>query len=158
MSVVLREIKATLLHVERLTEQDRRTRDGVAPDGLRIVWWIENRPGAAHPPVLGEVRVHFNSRLYNPVTSAASAKPFAPDMIIHDSRRFFERVPAQLQRVAPAPRRGAASVVVEVYVRGNPLPSNAPGAVELQLGDSTEAAAGGQVRFVWFRFRLQRFD
>lgn len=154
--LVLNGVRVTLLSAEPLSERDRKTPHGTAPGGLRIIWLVENRPGAPLAPVLGDVRAFFRQRLYNPVTNATSSKPFAPDLMIHDPGRFFGGAGKTLRQFAPTPRAGAVSIILEAYLRGDLIPSGAPGIVEIELGDST-ARPGTTVQYQWFRFRLPAF-
>ncbi|HEV8635610.1 MAG TPA: hypothetical protein VG370_15400 [Chloroflexota bacterium] len=46
-------------------------------------------------------------------------------------------------------------MVLEVYVRGGPIPKGARGSAEIELGRGSTA---GTVSYDWFRFRLPRLD
>jgi hypothetical protein len=93
-SVVLHDIKVTLLDARRLSFEEYRDarKPASAPwagGGFRFVFLVENRPGAALPPALGEVRVVIGSEPYNSVTNATSRKPFAPLIVIRAASDFF---------------------------------------------------------------------
>lgn len=86
-------LKVTLLDARRLTLREYREADGDPPSdwaggGIRLVFLVENRPGQPLPPVLGNVRVLFGSKLYNPVTNALSGRPFSPYVVMHSTDRF----------------------------------------------------------------------
>jgi hypothetical protein len=151
----LHGIRVALLQVERLGGRDLETPHGRAPAGVRIIWWVENRPGERLAPVLGEVRVVVEGRQYNAVTNATSRKPFAPDMLIHDAPEFLDRSGRVIAGRAPRPRPQAVSAVLEVYVRGGPIPTGAAGSVEIELGRMTPT---GTASYEWFRFQLPRLD
>jgi hypothetical protein len=165
-SVTIDEIKVTLLGAERLAGEDLDTPHGRATAGLRIVWFVENRPGVPIPPVLGEVRVFTGSRQYNAVTNAASSKPFAPGIIIHGPPRFFASSKwAPLQKLVPAARPGAVRTVLEVLVFGASFDREAGAVGELEQGSSEGATLregnvrfppGQPIRYHWFRFALPR--
>lgn len=161
--VTIEGIRVTLLGAERLAAPDRQTPYGPAADGFRIVWLAENRPGASIPPALGEVEVWLGERLYNPVTNAASSKPFAPGIVIHDVAHFLAGRGATLRAIAPAPRPQVVAVILECFIYGGPVPAgtDAVGAIELgttegarREGDRIVHPPGWRPTFHWFRFRL----
>jgi hypothetical protein len=139
--------------------------DGVAADGLYFVFHVENRPGVPILPVLGEVKVTLGDALYNQVTNAASSKPFAPGIIIHDVERFLTGRRAALRACLPASRPQATAGILEVFVYGGPIQPRATGVVELEQGaqpEGTKYDATGvprsldqtRVKYAWYRFQL----
>lgn len=165
VSEVIHDIRVTLLEARRLAGAERRMPDGVAADGLYVVFHVENRPGVPILPVLGEVKVTFGDALYNPVTNATSSKPFAPGIIIHGVERFVKSRGTALRGCLPAPRPNAKAGILEVFVYGGPIRPGATGVVELEQGaqpeDTTYDPAGypkaldhTRIKYVWFRFQI----
>jgi len=173
--LTLREITVTLLGATHMTRDEyARTSGEAAPawkgDALRLVFLVENRPGATLPPALGEIRVLFATDRYNDVTSFASQKPFAPDVIIRTPDDFFSRPEnARFRSLAPATGKTTqAAEVLDVIVRGGPIPADVLGTVELEQGETFHQAADGSLReltpaeigasWVTFTFVLPRFS
>jgi hypothetical protein len=147
-SVVINDIRVTLLEVRRLSEDEYFEATGAPPPewaGGGLVVLVENRPGAPTAPVLGAIRVIVGSKPYNAVTNATSTDPFAPDVMIHAVDKFFA-ANAGRQTRHPTPRPGTAASVLEIFVRGGTIPKGATGTVELEQGES------------WFKFRLPRIE
>jgi hypothetical protein len=166
--VIQREIRVTLLGVKRLSLDEYQSVRGIpeadwAGGGLRFAFLTENRPGAALPPALGEVRVFFGSRLYNPVTNASSTKPFAPLIFIRTVGDFYTtQFGRTVRSAAPAPRPATLASILDVSIRGTTLPPG-PGFVELEQGETYRPDAAGQLRMLspaemgrtWMDFRFE---
>ena len=173
-SIVISEIKVTLLGAKRLSLEEylqasRGQSAEWAGGGLRIVFLTENRPGATLPPGLGEIRVLFGSQLYNPITNAASSKPLSPGVMIRDSNDFLSTsYGRELSGRAPVPRAGTVHGILDVFVRGGPVPAGTSGIVELEQGETHRPDSQGRLRqldpgemgstWTWFRFRLPSLD
>jgi hypothetical protein len=173
-SVVINEIKVTLLGAKRLAMDEYREASGhVSGDwaggGVRLVFIVENRSGAPLPPALGEVRVFFGSELYNPVTNASSRKPFALTIIIRSEEEFFATPYGRLLALrAPRPRPLSIGGVLDILVRGGPVPDGVQGVVELEQGETYRPDPQGRLQMLtpmemskawsWFRFRLPALD
>jgi hypothetical protein len=151
-SVVLKEIKVTLLDAKRLSlEEYRAARQPLSAPweggGFRFTFLVESRPGAPVPPALGEVHVLIESQLYNPVTNANSKKPFPPLIVIRDPSDFFASTyGASLRTRAPSPRPATTVSVLEVFIPGAVVPAGTSGVVVLELGETYRPAAGGRLR------------
>lgn len=151
-SVVLNDIKVTLLDAKRLSFEEYREarKPESAPwagGGFRFTFLVENRPGAPLPPALGEVRVMIGSKLYNAVTNANSQKPFAPLIVIRGASDFFATAyGADLRARAPAPRPATTVVVLEVFIPGTSVPSGTSGVVDLEQGETFRSDGGGRLR------------
>jgi hypothetical protein len=171
-SIVVSDMRVTLLDARRLSRDGYRDATGEAPlewagGGLRFAFLIENRPGAQSAPVLGEVRVLFGAQLYNPVTNATSQKPFAPDVIIRTVDAFYAtRYGREVRVRSVTPRPNTVANVLEVFVRGKPIPVGAGGVVELEQGETHRQDASGRLQalganavpYQWFRFGLPPLD
>ena len=167
-SVVLRDIRVTLLDAKRLTfEEYREAREPKsapwAGGGFRFAFLVENRPGAPSPAALGEVRVLIGSQLYNAVTNANSQRPFAPLIVIRADRDFFSASYGATLRIrAPSPRPMTAAVVLEVFIPGAPIPAGTAGVVELEQGETYRPDGHGTLRALrpeeiaktWISFRF----
>jgi hypothetical protein len=168
-AIVIDGVRVTLLDFRTLTAEAYRTSGGNTPDlwpggGFHFAFLVENRPGQAIAPVLGEVRVVLDSQQYNQVTNATSVKPLAPYIIVWDVGDFFDRPYGRTIRYRPRPRPDTIAGIVEVFLRGGAVPAGATGTVELEQGGTymSEGASTGlraaDVRYSWFRFRLPRID
>jgi hypothetical protein len=151
-SIVIHEIKVTLLDARPLSLDEYRTASGErSPDwaggGFRFAFLVENRPGAPGVPALGEVRVLVGSVLYNPVTNPTSRKAFSPDVTIRTVADFFStRYGRTVKHRGPAPRDAAMAEVLDVFVRGTPVPTGSVIAVELEQGETYRPDANGRLR------------
>lgn len=164
-------IRVTLLDAMRVT-RDEYTRIGGETGswkggGLRLAFLVENRPGAPLPAALGEVRVFFGSSRYNDVTSFTSSKALAPDVAIQTPDDFFSRPEwLRLRNAAPTPRNMTIAQVLDVIVRGGPIPAGVPGIVEFEQGETFRQGADGrlykltsqEMAWITFRFDLPKFD
>jgi hypothetical protein len=171
-SIAVSGMRVTLLDARRLSWDSYREATGQPPrewagGGLRFAFLVENRPGAPSAPVLGEVRVLFDSQSYNAVTNATSQKPFAPDVIVRTIDDFYATPYGREVRVrSPIPRPNTVANVLEVFVRGETIPIGASGVVELEQGETHRPDAAGrlralgasEVRYQWFRFGLPALD
>jgi hypothetical protein len=150
-SLVINEIKVTLLDARPLSlEEYRRASGEQSPDwaggGFRFAFLVENRPGAPNAAALGEIRVFVDSRPYNAVTNPTSRKAFAPDVVIRDVGAFFSTSYGRTVRQRPAPRDAAASDVLDVFVRGTPVPKGSDVVVELEQGETHRPDVTGRLR------------
>lgn len=144
-----REIRVTLLTASRIDETEYRREMGTASadwagGGFHFIFQVENRPGAQIPPVLGDIRVFIGGRQYNPVSNAASSKPFAPLAIMRDSSSAVARDPRLRDRIVQ-PRPGAVAGVLEFYVPGNAVPADATGEVSLEQCETHRRSPDGHV-------------
>ena len=167
-SVVLNDIRVTLLDAKRLSFEEYREarKPESAPwegGGFRFAFVVENRPGAPLPPALGEVRVLIGSKLYNAVTNANSQKPFAPLIVIRGASDFFATAYGTALRArAPAPRPATTVVVLEVFIPGASIPAGTTGVVELEQGETYRPDGQGGLRLLrpeeigktWTSFRF----
>jgi hypothetical protein len=111
--------------------------------------------------------VLFGPQLYNPVTSATSQKPFAPDVIVRTVDGFYATRYGRDVRVrSPIPRPNTVAHVLEVFVRGKPIPVGSRGVVELEQGETHRPDALGGLQpvapsdtpYQWFQFGLPPLD
>jgi hypothetical protein len=144
------EIRVTLLTGERLSLE--RYRAAMAPDavdwdggGFYFTFFVENRPSAPIPPMLGEIRVTAGGRPYNDVVNATSSKPFAPSVIVRDVGDAIAD-DSRLRTHMPATRAGAVGSVLQVYVPGKAVMAGASGDVTLELCETHRPAADGTLR------------
>jgi hypothetical protein len=166
-SVVLNDIRVTLLDAKRLSFEEYR--EARKPEsaawgggGFRFTFVVENRPHAPLPPALGEVRVSIGSQLYNPVTNSNSQKPFAPLIVIRDASDFFATTyGAALRTRVPEPRPATTVVVLEVFIPGGLIPPGTSGVVDLEQGETHRQDAGRlrqlrpeEIAKTWTRFRF----
>jgi len=157
-SVVMGDIRVTLLAATRLYADE--CRDAVGSDlllwaggGVRLTFLVENRPGAPAPPALGELRVLVGSQPYNEVTNAISGKPFAPFAHVRSVEAFLATgYGRRVKDRVPKPRPDAAAAVLELLVRGGPIPSAADAIIELEQGETSRAA------WQLFRFRVPSIE
>lgn len=164
-TLVLDDVRVTLLDARLLSEAEDRASDCDAPatwpgGGLHMSFLVENRPGETTPPVLGEIRVLVDSRLYNPVTNATSRKPLAPCVIFRDAEDFWRTDYGRQVRYRPQARPASVSGIVEAFVRGGRIRPDAEIVIELEQGATHE---GGQpprslrasdIAYRWFRFTV----
>ena len=144
------EIRVTLLMAERLSVEQYRT--AMAPDsvdwdggGFYFTFFVENRPSAPIPPMLGEIRVNAGGRPYNTVVNATSSKPFAPSVIAREAGDAIAEDP-RLRTHLPATRSGAVGSVLQVYVPGKAVMAGASGNVTLELCETHRPAVDGTLR------------
>src|SRR5438132_3071316 len=171
-SIVIGEIRVTLLDARRLSREEFRDASGEPSalwqgGGLRVAFLVEHHVGEPTPPVLGEVRVLFGSQLYNAVTNATSRKPFSPDVIIRAVDDFYLTGYGKTVRRCEA-RPGTTAVVLDLLIRGGPIQLGSAGVVELEQGEThppppdrdgrLQPLHAGDVVYRWFRFRLPLLD
>jgi hypothetical protein len=149
--VIQNDIQVTLLTAKRLSRDEyfaAREMDGPwAGGGYRFAFVTENRPNAPTPPVLGDVRVLVDSRLYNPVTNATSHKPFAPLVVIRSEPDFFATpYGSPLRALVRGRRASTTAVVLEVFVPGPSVPVGSTGVVELEQGETHRPDSFGVLR------------
>ena len=173
-SIVDHDIKVTLLAASRLSVDECLDAMGAelmlwSGGGFRLAFLVENRPGAPVPPIFGDVRVLVGSQPYNDVTDAVSHKPFAPIAMVRSIDEFVAtNYGRELKARIPAPRPTSSAVVLELFVRGGPIPQTGDAVVELEQGETHRASAEGALQAlsaresesarVWFRFKLPHFE
>ena len=151
-SIVTHEIRVTLLDAKRLSLDEYRGATGIqSPDwaggGFRFAFLTENRPGAPTVPALGEIAVFIGSRRYNAVTNPTSRRAFAPDVEIRTIEDFFStRYGRTVNEHGPTPRAGSTADILDVFVRGGPVPDGSAVVVELEQGETHRADATGRIR------------
>jgi hypothetical protein len=166
-SIVIDGVRVTLIDARRLTREEYRVSGGNLPDawlggGLHLAFVVENRPSQPIPPVLGQVQALFNAQPYNAVTNATSAKPFAPFIKADDLPGFFASPYGRSIRHRVDPRTDTIAIALEVFLRGDAIPSGATGVVALEQGATRVPTGQGefgslgadQIAYHWFRFRL----
>jgi hypothetical protein len=147
--VIDHDIRVTMLSATRLSVDECREALGAelmlwSGGGLRLAFLVENRPGASTPPAIGDVRVIVDQHAYNDETDPGAGKPFAPIAMRRSVGQFTATAYGREQKARiPAPRPDTAAAVIELFVRGGPIPRGATAIVELE-------GPGG----VTFRFQL----
>ena len=171
-SIIVDDMRVTLLDARRLSAEEYRLSGGNTPDlwtggGFHFAFLVENRPGQTIPAVLGEIRVLIGSQVYNSVTNATSSKPLAPYVIFQDVETFFGgTVYGRSIRKPLRPRPGATAGVVEVYIRGGAVRGGTTCVVELEQGATHlpeqqtlhRPVRADDIAYHWFRFRLPPVD
>ena len=91
----------------------------------------------------------------------------APLIVIRAVDDFYSTEYGQLVRLRE-PRDRATAAVLDVFIRGGPIPVGSTGIVELEQGETHQGPTGddGRLRQIqaddvayrWFRFRLPSLD
>jgi len=173
-SIVDHDIKVTLLSASRLSVDECLEAVGAelmlwSGGGFRLAFLVENRPGAPVAPVAGDVRVLVGGQPYNDVTDAVSHKPFAPIAIAHTVDEFVTTpYGRELKSRMPARRPNTSATVLELLVRGGPIPREGDIVVELEQGETHRPGPDGALQalsghdadasHLWFRFKLPHFE
>ena len=156
-SIVDHDIKVTLLAASRLSVDE--CLDAMRAElmlwsggGFRLAFLVENRPGTPVPATIGDVRVIVGNQPYNDVADAVSHKPFAPIAMIRSIDEFTATpYGRELKTHMPTPRPTSSAEVLELFIRGGPIPQSGDAIVELS---SREAESSR----IWFRFKLPHFE
>jgi hypothetical protein len=122
-----------------------------AGGGVRAAFLVENRPGAVAPPTLNDVRVLLGTQVYNEVTTATSGKPFAPLAIVRSIDEFAATAYGRELKTVPKARPTSPAAILELFIRGGPIPAGAEAVLELSDGDSHPDPLA-------FRFRVAALD
>ena len=101
--------------------------------------------------MLGDVRLTVGGKQFNAVTNAASSKPLAPDIIVHDYSTYVTANSVVMPAALGTPRNGA--LVVEVLLRGGALPERVDGVGAIELG--LWASSSKKPRFTWFQSKTR---
>ncbi len=151
-SLTRNDVKVTLLDAKRLSFQEYRDAFHAAlqqdppvwrGDGFHFAFFIESRPGAPPPSLIGDVRVTLGTALYNRITDPSSNDPSSPLVIVSEPKDFFAtQYGKTLRSRAPASPPDVASIVLDVFIQGAQVPEGLAGTVELEQGKT------------WFRFNL----
>jgi hypothetical protein len=156
-TVTQKGIKVCLLDVRKLNKAERETDHGISEDGVRCVFFVENEPGRDRIPIIGEIQVSFSGVPYNEVANASSSKPFSPDLIVYDVKKF--ETTDDIKKLIPSSRPGAVSVIIEAIVRGKMIKDLEAGMVEFEFGDVTatdgqSSSKSGEAEYTKFAFKL----
>ena len=138
-------VRVSLLSVRPMVESELKG----AAAGRVIQWTLEPQEGWVLP-VLGDVKLFVDGKLYNPVVNATSSKPLAPDLIVEDARKLGFGAGDPLAGTVLSP----SAAIVTVLIRGATLTSDASVETSIQLGLWKKGATpkpGMKPRYVEFR-------
>jgi hypothetical protein len=138
-------VKVSLLSMRPMVESELKGAAG----GRVIQWTLEPQDGWAMP-VLGDVKLFVDGKLYNPVVNATSSKPLAPDLIIEDPRKLGFGAGDPLAGTVLSP----SAAIVTVLIRGAALAPDAAVETSIELGlwkKGAKPKAGMKPRYVEFR-------